>query len=76
MHPPRDDTNSPSRTAVLTRPSGGVRYTQPIRSLRPCRHGHGARLARATHAGMSNGVALTVGCEDHMRQWVVNRTDG
>lgn len=50
-----------------------ARYAQFIedgrRRRRRCGHGDDCPN-RATHLGMANGVALTTGCEFHMRVWV------
>lgn len=46
-----------------------VRYAEPApsESRRRC---HCGCKRRATHAGMANGVALTMGCELAMARWV------
>lgn len=50
------------------------RYMAPIdksarRRCSRCAARDGVK-ARATHAGMANGVCLMTGCEWHVRQWV------
>lgn len=47
----------------------GHRYMQPVepRSRRRCHCGCGMR---ASHRGMNNGVALSMGCELYIRRWV------
>jgi hypothetical protein len=50
-----------------------TRYMKPMpNKRRKCRHEDCPN--RATHMGMCNGVALTHGCEWHMRKWVACAT--
>lgn len=46
-----------------------VRYAEPVwpTSRRRC---HCGCMRRATHAGMANGVCLTVACEMGIRRWI------
>jgi hypothetical protein len=45
-----------------------VRYIKPIRPQSRRRCWCGCRT-RETHAGLANGVVLTIGCELSMRRW-------
>lgn len=44
-----------------------VRYLEPFKSRKKCRCGCNGPV---THLGKANGVALTSGCEMHVRRWV------
>lgn len=46
-----------------------IRYSV-LRSPRARKKCHCGCGRRATHAGMANGVCLTIGCELHVRRWV------
>ena len=76
------DLNNLSPTALSAAMRGGttawgqygssidhVRYAElaPSKSRRRC---HCGCKRRATHSGMANGVALTMGCELLMARWV------